>query len=43
MSGDEPRNGTPEALAFWGERSETAGDAAWRKWRRQLAETKAAS
>lgn len=40
-NGDERTNGTPEALAFWGEPDERPGDAAWKKWRRSLAEAKA--
>ena len=29
------------ALAFWAERSESAGDAAWRKWRASLEDARA--
>jgi phage gp46-like protein len=35
MSGDDHTT-SAEALAFWAERSESAGDRAWRKWRRDL-------
>ena len=41
MSGDERTNGNAEALSFWDERSESAGDAAWRKWRASLEDARA--
>ena len=40
MSGDDT-NGNADALSFWDERSERAGDAAWRKWRASLEDARA--
>jgi hypothetical protein len=41
MAGDDTDNRNAEALAFWGQRGESAADRAWKAWRRQLEEVSA--
>lgn len=38
---DDEQSGDASALAFWRQRSESAGDAAWRKWRASLEDARA--